>query len=439
MKRDDKGFTLLEVLIAVIVLAIVIVPMLHSFVSSYNVNAKSREIMRATTLAQNEMEIFEKEKLEVLVEDANQADDAKKYGYDGVALESSTTTDSATGEETEHVAYTFTKKGVINDGSDKDMFDVVVKLDPESASTSALYYTQNTQGLLSMNTLSFLDSGAYVQKVRNNVNMTGDDEDVYDIYVGRQNTPTHNAEKFKKDLKRTIAVTIEQEDQGSFMATVVKVNYEYVCSYGLVPDDKRNYSAGEQVIFNNAQTLDEEGNPIELQSVYLFYAPRYDTDLPADKENIVIYNEKKLPVNVYIIRQNIWDESGNTLGVYMDSSGVVHYSDKLSTYTANIEIHEYLDGDGKTYGSYFTNLNLDTSNASTRGTTKITLKDISSGTEYNSDTNFATVTEKLKFRSLDAKEKKDRIYTMDVAVYRHGANPNMDDPLVRLTGTKIEQ
>ena len=59
-KQNNKGFTLIELLVAITVLAIVITPLLHSFVSSHRVNAKSKQLMRATTLAQNEMELFEK-------------------------------------------------------------------------------------------------------------------------------------------------------------------------------------------------------------------------------------------------------------------------------------------------------------------------------------------------------------------------------------------
>ncbi len=72
---DNKGLTLVEVLLAVFVLAIIVVPLLHSFVSSHRINGKSKQYMRATTLAQDEMEIFERERVADLI---NQ----DKFDYD---------------------------------------------------------------------------------------------------------------------------------------------------------------------------------------------------------------------------------------------------------------------------------------------------------------------------------------------------------------------
>ena len=67
-KQDNQGFSLIELLVAVVILAVVVVPLLHGFLSSYRVNSKSKSVLRATTLAQNEMETFEKEKIEDLID-----------------------------------------------------------------------------------------------------------------------------------------------------------------------------------------------------------------------------------------------------------------------------------------------------------------------------------------------------------------------------------
>ena len=447
MKKDNKGFTLLELLIAVIILAIVVVPMLRSFATSYRVNARSREIMRATTLAQNEMEIFEKEKLEVLLDDTI---------YKNYSVTTTTYPEGAGSDDEKHTAYTFTyKKGIINDETGREMFDVVVTLDPESDPTGALasnrYYDQNTKDLLFMNSLSGVDSGTYVQRIRRG-EINGEDEEVYQLYKIRQlpdgiTGSNYTVDDFARELQRTITLKIEQADQDGYKTTVAKVNYQYRSDYGQVPSEYRTYSAGDKVIFNNSQTLDDKGKPIELKSVYLFYAPRYEyadgTLIPGSatgekkEDKIIIENKQNLPINIYIIRQNVLDDAGDILGVYTDDSSGDEIYRGLSSYVASIEIYEGLTDDDKTFGKYFTNLNLDMSQSHIKGKTKIKLTDIDTGMEYQYETD-PTVMEKTGFRSLGSTESKDRIYSMHVAVYTHGADPTTDEPLVELTGTKIE-
>lgn len=52
----NAGFSLLELLIAVTILAIITIPMLHMFVTSARINGKSRITLRATVLAQDVVE-----------------------------------------------------------------------------------------------------------------------------------------------------------------------------------------------------------------------------------------------------------------------------------------------------------------------------------------------------------------------------------------------
>ncbi len=55
-KKKKSGLTLLEVVIAVALLAILLLPLMRSFVTSAKVNQRSREIMIATDVAQSLME-----------------------------------------------------------------------------------------------------------------------------------------------------------------------------------------------------------------------------------------------------------------------------------------------------------------------------------------------------------------------------------------------
>lgn len=56
IQSNNKGFTLTEILIAVAILSLAVVPMLANFVSSSKVNSKSKRTMNGTIVAQNIME-----------------------------------------------------------------------------------------------------------------------------------------------------------------------------------------------------------------------------------------------------------------------------------------------------------------------------------------------------------------------------------------------
>lgn len=456
MKKDNKGFSLLELMIAVVILAIIIVPMLRGFVSSYRVNAKSRHLMRATTLAQDEMEIFEKEKLEdlLVMEETDPAgNQVPRYEINEKKMNKADPDDPS--KQLEHITYQFKREGVINDESGRDMFDVVVTLDPTISPDGApagVYEEKNTRDkLLVMNTVSGVDSATYIQRIRNEVNANGADEEVYKLYYARQlpdgvTGMNWSAARFGQELTRKITLKIEQVDQAGVMTNVVKIRYDYKTGYNNVPPEYREYTTKDKTIFNNAQTLDDEGNPIELKSVYLYYAPRYNDSAMESvvgkhisPDEIIIENKDKLPVNIYIIRQNILDPADDTkkLGVYWDDTTNSMKYEVPDDYEVNVTITEGFGADGMTYGRYFTNLNLG-QNPGVFGQGQeadITLNDC------DNPGRFFTKNEILEYtglKALDATEAKDRIYTMETAVYEHGANPATSDPVVRLTGTKIE-
>ena len=65
-KLNNRGMSLIEILVAIAILAIVTGPILHSFVTAIKLNAKAKENQRATTAAQSIMEGFKAYDLEEL-------------------------------------------------------------------------------------------------------------------------------------------------------------------------------------------------------------------------------------------------------------------------------------------------------------------------------------------------------------------------------------
>lgn len=62
-KDVNKGFSLVELLVCVAILAIISIPLLNSFLVAGNTNKKAKEIQRTTTLAQNIMETVKSQNL----------------------------------------------------------------------------------------------------------------------------------------------------------------------------------------------------------------------------------------------------------------------------------------------------------------------------------------------------------------------------------------
>ena len=61
---NNDGFSLVELMIAIVILSIIVIPLLHSFVTAARTNAKARNTMHATAIAEDVMENFEAYALE---------------------------------------------------------------------------------------------------------------------------------------------------------------------------------------------------------------------------------------------------------------------------------------------------------------------------------------------------------------------------------------
>ena len=64
---NNKGFSLVELLVAMVILMVVSIPLLHAFVTTAYTNRDASRLMSATDAAENIMEKFEYQDIEELV------------------------------------------------------------------------------------------------------------------------------------------------------------------------------------------------------------------------------------------------------------------------------------------------------------------------------------------------------------------------------------
>ena len=120
---NNEGFSLIELLIAIVILSIIVVPLLHSFVTSARTNAKSRNTMHATAIAEDVMEQFEAHTLEEM---ADTYEAATPTGFtNSVQKDASLDVDGDGAAEDGIWQYTFR-----DEKTTSGTYDVVVTLDP---------------------------------------------------------------------------------------------------------------------------------------------------------------------------------------------------------------------------------------------------------------------------------------------------------------------
>ncbi len=127
--NKDAGFSLLELLIAVVILAIIVIPMLNLFLSSNKLNIRSRQTLRATTLAQDIMEGLKAYDIEELKAQFNTPAEGFYVIDDnlikGAVAEETNMEVDGSGNPSEGIYY-FSLRKVSMQGSE---FDALVKVD----------------------------------------------------------------------------------------------------------------------------------------------------------------------------------------------------------------------------------------------------------------------------------------------------------------------
>lgn len=236
-KDSQKGFTLLELLVAVAILAIIAIPLLNAFLVSVQTDVKAKTQMRATTAATNVME------------------DMKGQTFERI-------TEGRTPDE--NGVYTFPVEQTV----DGKLFTVDVTITPDAGGA-----TEYNQELLAQ-VQSFRETdGVYVQGKNQN-----------EKFARMLKDTGSTAATLYSGIKHVTTVTLER--QGDATRVYVDNTYTY--------QNKTESTEQEQIFENTDGTC-------EIQNVYLFYYPIANSN----NNIVVIDNADLLPVNVYLVSQNL--------------------------------------------------------------------------------------------------------------------------------------
>lgn len=254
MRGKNAGYTLVELLISVTILAVIAIPLTHAFVSAARVNGRSRKLAQAQNVAQNVLEEVRMESWE---------DIENTYTK-------TTTTQEGSGKTTTEYHYQY-------DSIETEhlFFEAEISLSPEydgESDDSDEVTDYNADKLPQIYDMNAALDATY--------ELPGTEEEQMATAFGR------NTGQILREMKREIYIDIRKSQK----KTVVDINSAYtyrgITRYALA-QSKRIYS-------NTSEN-------ISLRNVYLFFSPMSYQE--ADRERIVIRNWDSVPVNIYLVRQ----------------------------------------------------------------------------------------------------------------------------------------
>ncbi len=403
-QNNNKGFSLIELLVAIAILAVVMIPMLHSFVTSARTNTRAGKVMEATTAAQNVFEQLKSEDLTTYLGDCTSEQ----------VMDGSNPVLDIQGKP----IYTY-KREFSNLDVNGRKFHAKVTLDPQkytsiSTTSEANKKTDyNTLKFANLSTLSKASNAFYIQKADQEIKAAKD------IDLGEY-------EEVEKKMSRNITLEVDYDESTKLARVYVTVTYQ----------DGRDGKSGTVTpinhveIYNNSESL-TTGNPNVLSNIFLCFYPMYNSSSRiSPRETIEIKNPKNYKVCVFLVKQTDRDTSSNPNYVTGSSS----YSVKLSVDEGHRDTLAGADGKPDVLTTVATNLMWN--DAANMSELQIAYLNNGGSAVSSIPTGYA-VKDMLNLKTdLQRSDSETKIYDVTIEVYDEGdANAKV---LTKIEGTKIQ-
>lgn len=464
---NNDGFSLVELLIAIVILSIIVAPLLHSFVTSARTNAKARNTMRATAIAEDVMENFEAYSLEEL-EKRYTAQGFTVQGSDGTGVDA-----DGDGSADPGTAGQWLFSGTMAaDSVTSGQYDVVARLNPSG------YHQVDLKGINDKQVVDLKNLSGTV----NAVYQESSDDALNAYYYFAKSILGKTAAQLQDEavaadavikvapyVTKTVTVDIDSSrisvDVGdrdvevpTYLVTAsIQYRYDDGTKTGTYPQHGSNH-----VIFSNEKDVKEQaatmksdwetdpskvtGKEVEsdLANIVFCMRPRYES---ADISNpsrivdtVIVHNPKNVATNFFLVRQETTDGSP--------------YS---SVYKMSFELQEFWPGwvtgpqtSACTLRSNFLIVDPDNSMDPSYKNHKYTFRNLSTAvTSYEGDgylkTDAGTKTFEGSFGgrtaltimdadTLTPEENYDRLYDITVEIYEPGKSAD-GHPILTMTGT----
>lgn len=430
--KNNRGFTLVELLIAVVILAAVTIPFVANFVLTSKVNQKARNNLRTTATVQNMMEeisavsskdiimqfdnVLVNPNLDILPAGAtvtNFGELDSLTGKDIVFGKGSSTAASQYGvfvsgnsvdvKKSPNNKYYFFAQNVKDAKGTYDMrfiLDGSSYVEPTPGATGSYY---NSDLLTTVAGVNPVYDAVYVDPAE-------DLREKCDAFLMRTSNASVVAKNIKDNLIREINLTIDDLDPSTVEDIGVKIGTTYTCnnnSWLGIADSQKQIATTPVLIYQSGISKKDPRN------IYIYLKGNISSTSSNPLDTINIDNKTTKPVTVYIIRENVNDPNQDPLFVNNTTDlSELNYSLKVNLTDKNTVLSEL-------HTKICTNAGTDLSKP-------VSEKQVQTGQSRAYYTvNGSTQLDETQFnqvvKGLDNATKKDRIFQLTVEIYKPGA------------------